>query len=105
MTVQLRTIPFEYYEGLADRVLASLTEAEDELITAGDHELKRTALYGVSRDELEKKWGIGANAKLETPSQAWQENLADHALITAANAPGDPMDESVIINEPQAVGF
>jgi hypothetical protein len=101
----IRRIDFAYYYGLAHRVLEDIRSAEDALIEQSDQQSRREALYADSRADLQERFRVGETATLQTPSQAWQENSADRPLITAVNAPGDPADESTIIDEPQVVSF
>jgi hypothetical protein len=105
MTVQLRRINFQYYEELAHRVLDDLHGAEDALIQRIADQGKRDALYAGSRADLEKRFRVGDTATLQTPSQGMIENLINPPLLTASSMPGDPADESVIIDESQAVNF
>ena len=102
---QLRRIDFAYYDGLAQRVLNEIREAEDALVSQQDQQSRRDALYATSRADLEGKWRIGENATLQTPSQGWQENPVNPPILTQASMPGDRADESVFVGEPREEQF
>jgi hypothetical protein len=42
---------------------------------------------------------------LQTPSQGMIENPVNPPILTAANLPGDPADESVFVSEPREEQF
>jgi hypothetical protein len=94
----IRRIDFAYYEGLASRVLDDIRGAEDALVSQQDQQAKRDQLYATSRADLQERFRIGDSATLQTPSQSWDENPAA-PKVTAANAPGDPSDESVFLDD------
>ena len=102
----LSRIDFAYHEGLAQRVLTEIRECEDALIQQQDQQSKRDQLYAPARADLEQRFRVGSTATLQTPPQDWRENPPDpEQLITAANAPGDPLDESVFVAPPKIEEF
>jgi hypothetical protein len=105
MPATLRRIAWDYYDGLAQRVLNEIREAEDALVSQQDQQSRRDALYVSSRADLEDKWRIGGKATLQTPSQSMIENPVSPPILTAANLPGDPADESVFVGEPREEQF
>jgi hypothetical protein len=99
----IRRIDFAYYDGLAQRVLDDIWSAEDALVSQRDQQAKRDQLYATSRADLQERFRVGETATLQTRRRLGDENAAT-PKITAANAPGDPSDESVFVDDLEIAG-
>jgi hypothetical protein len=82
---------------------ACWTSAEDALVSQRDQQAKRDQLYATSRADLQERFRVGETATLQTRRRLGDENAAT-PKITAANAPGDPSDESVFVDDLEIAG-
>jgi hypothetical protein len=99
----IRRIDFAYYDGLAQRTLDDIRSAEDALVAQQDQQARRDQLYATRRADLQERFRVGETATLQIPSQSMIENPTA-PKITTANAPVDPADESVFLDDLETPG-